>query len=128
MLNVRPSGYKSTQLQKVAAPRMKPSVSTIISLGYPDAVRWQHLLASQIRLDNYCSANVTTSAALPQNRVATLIDSHAEFGLNSLIRLPFYQKILYLFIYSASVAGEETLHTYSYVQSHIKDTRWRIKT
>ena len=34
----------------------------------------------------------------------------------------------YLFIYSASVAGEETLHTYSYVQSHIKDTRWRIKT
>ena len=28
-----------------------------------------------------------------------------------------------LLIYSASVAGEETLHTYSYVQSHIKDTR-----
>ena len=35
--------------------------------------------------------------------------------------------IIYI-IYSASVAGEETLHTYSYVQSHIKDIRWRIKT
>ena len=28
-----------------------------------------------------------------------------------------------LLIYSASVAGEETLHTYSYVHSHIKVTR-----
>ena len=31
--------------------------------------------------------------------------------------------IIIIIIYSASVAGEETLHTYSYVQSHIKDTR-----
>ena len=29
--------------------------------------------------------------------------------------------LLLLLIYSASVAGEETLHTYSYVHSHIKD-------
>jgi hypothetical protein len=60
---------------------MKPNVSTIISLGYPDAVRWQLLVASRIRLENYCSAYVTTSAALSQNRVATLIDSHTEFEL-----------------------------------------------
>ena len=37
------------------------------------------------------------------------------------------QQFCLLLIYSASVAGEETLHTYSYVQSHIKDIRWRIK-
>ena len=36
--------------------------------------------------------------------------------------------LLLILIYLASVAGEETLHTYSYVQSHIKDTWWRIKT
>ena len=39
----------------------------------------------------------------------------------------FIASVLFI-IYSASVAGEETLHTYSYVQSHIKDTRWRMKT
>ena len=31
-------------------------------------------------------------------------------------------RLLLLIIYSASVAGEETLHTYSYVQSHIRHT------
>ena len=31
--------------------------------------------------------------------------------------------ILLLLIYSASVARAEPLHTYPYVQSHIKDTR-----
>ena len=36
--------------------------------------------------------------------------------------LIFYLNLYYK-IYSASVAGEETLHTYSYVQSHIKDTQ-----
>ena len=46
-------------------------------------------LAPHIRLGNYCSANITIRAALPQNRLERLIGSQAEFEIN-LIRIPFY--------------------------------------
>ena len=36
--------------------------------------------------------------------------------------LQYQDELYYYIIYSAAVAGEGTLHTYSYVQSHIKDT------
>ena len=45
-------------------------------------------------------------------------------GLSTTIWLRYWENV-FIIIYSA---GEETSHTYSYVQSHIKDTRWRIKT
>ena len=38
-------------------------------LDYPGSVRWQHVLAPQICLVVSCSADVTTRAALPQNKV-----------------------------------------------------------
>ena len=38
----------------------------------------------------------------------------------------YYILYYYIIIYSVSVAGEETLHTYSYIHSHIQDTRLRI--
>ena len=45
---------------------------------------WQHLSAPQIRLVDFCSADVTDRAALPQDRVETLIGSQAEFEITNI--------------------------------------------
>ena len=53
------------------------------SLDYPGSVRWQHLLAPQMRLVELCSADVATRAALPQNGAEMLIGSQAEFEMTN---------------------------------------------
>ena len=51
------------------------------SLDHPDSVRWQHVLARQLRLVDYCFADVTARVALPHNRVDMLIGSQANYEI-----------------------------------------------
>ena len=44
----------------------------MLSLDYPDSVRWQHLLVPQPHLVVLWFADVIIRAALPQNRVESL--------------------------------------------------------
>ena len=50
-------------------------------LDYPSSVRWQHLFSPSLRLECICFSNVATRAALPQNRVQTLIGSQANYEI-----------------------------------------------
>ena len=59
----------------------------LCSLSYPGCIRWQQLEVLHICVGKFCSAFVTTRAALPQNRVEMLIGSGAEF--ENFIRLHF---------------------------------------
>jgi len=52
------------------------------------------MLASHIRLEVYCSANVATRAALAQNRVKTLNGSQANDEAKTKIRISVYEIIL----------------------------------
>ena len=63
-----------------------------------------------------------------QIKVLEILFEKKSNNLGKYLNTNLYNRFIFIIIYSASVAGEETLHTYSYVQSHIKDIRWRIKT
>ena len=62
------------------------------SLGYPGSVRWQHLLASQIRVVDLRCADVDVAT---RYRVERLIGSQANYGIKPKTMIHFYDTILW---------------------------------
>ena len=91
------------------------------TVDYSDSVRWQHLLAPLICLVDLCSADVATSAALPQNRVKAQVKYKIETEIRAYL---LYKTILYYEKYSTLNLHSHKIYINTKLQLFMKQELW----
>ena len=101
------------------------STCCLTSLDYPDSVRCQHVLAPHTRNGVNCSANIATRAAIPQNKIETLIGSQANYKMKTKIRI--YSNVMIMFLGLLLISKRLTSQETSFCERQPKYTEKKEK-